>query len=235
MYVRGFYFDWLAAAFVRGVRTDPDLAYPPTETLHLEKALDQLSDQELEDIVQSGSDLGFRLYRFKRTANLPRVARVLTILHGIEPTNLLDVGTGRGAFLWPLLDAFPALPVMAVDKEEDRVKVLRAVNRGGVPRLSSSVEDATRLSFADASFDVVTMLEVVEHVAEAMKALAEAVRVARRFVVISVPLWDDDSLHHVHLFTPERLAEMLQLAGASRVTTDVVNHHLIAIGRISRV
>ncbi|NJM35092.1 MAG: AAA domain-containing protein [Rhodomicrobium sp.] len=30
------------------------------------------------------------------------------------PESLIDFGSGRGVFLWPLLDAFPDLPVMAV-------------------------------------------------------------------------------------------------------------------------
>ena len=34
---------------------------------------------------------------------------------GLAPASLLDVGSGRGAFLWPLLEAFPGLPVIAVE------------------------------------------------------------------------------------------------------------------------
>jgi hypothetical protein len=67
-----------------------------------------------------------------------------------------------------------------------------------------------------------------------MRALAEAVRVARRYVVISVPDRSAGVPHNTHLFSGERLSEMLLLAGASRVTIDVVPDHLIAIGRISR-
>jgi hypothetical protein len=32
---------------------------------------------------------------------LPRVRKVLGVLRGVHPANLLDVGSGRGAFLWP--------------------------------------------------------------------------------------------------------------------------------------
>ena len=47
-------------------------------------------------------------------------ARVLGTLRGIAPTHLLDIGTGRGVFLWPLLDAFPSLMVTAVERDDVR-------------------------------------------------------------------------------------------------------------------
>ena len=50
--------------------------------------------------------------------------RVLGLLRGLlgaslelAAPRLLDVGSGRGAFLWPLLDAFPRLRVTAIDRE----------------------------------------------------------------------------------------------------------------------
>ena len=234
MYEPGFYFDRLAAAFVRGVNRDPLLAYPHDETLRLDAPLEDLNDHDLEKIVRSGIAAGLRLHRFKRTNELPRVAKVLSILQGIEPSNLLDIGSGHGTFLWPLVDTFPALAVTAVDKEEGRVGVVQAVSRGGVEHLRGGIEDATKLSFEESSFDVVTILEVIEHVPEAMKALAEAVRVARRCVIISVPSRDEHGPHHTHLFSEERLTEMMKLAGVARITTDTVQNHLIMIGKISR-
>src|SRR5580704_11737562 len=83
MYEPCFYFDRLAAAFVRGVNKDPLLAYPPDEALHLDAPLEDLSDLDVERIVRWGIASGLRLHRFKRTSELPRVARVLSILQGI--------------------------------------------------------------------------------------------------------------------------------------------------------
>lgn len=73
-----------------------------------------------------------RLHKFKRTMKLSRVQRVLGILRGFQPSNLLDIGSGRGTFLWPLLDSFPWLPVMGVDILERRVEDILAVRRGGI-------------------------------------------------------------------------------------------------------
>lgn len=53
---------------------------------------------------------------FKVKDDLPRVQVVLGFLHGIAPAEqcqaLLDVGSGRGVFLFPLLRDFPDMEVM---------------------------------------------------------------------------------------------------------------------------
>jgi hypothetical protein len=102
------YFDRLAAAFVRG-----KLHNAPAAEAHAElfaPPLDQLAGAELQALIRLGLAHDLRLHKFKRTMDLARVRKVLGILHGLQPAELLDIGSGRGAFLWPLLDAFPGLP-----------------------------------------------------------------------------------------------------------------------------
>lgn len=213
----------LAAAYVRG-----KLAIP------WDVPLAELDRAGLESLVRLGRERGLRLHRFKRTMGLARVARVLGALKGIGPADLLDIGSGRGAFLWPLLDAFPWLPVTAVDRLDYRVADLQAVRDGGVETLTAARGDVTDLGFADASFDVVTLLEVLEHVPDTGRALAEVCRVARRFVVLSVPSQPDDNPEHIHLFSAAILEPLLRTAGASRVTFDATPGHLLAVARVGR-
>lgn len=56
---------------------------------------------------------------FKVKEDLPRVQVVLGFLRGIVPAgqcqSLLDVGSGRGVFLFPLLRDFPDMEVTSLD------------------------------------------------------------------------------------------------------------------------
>ncbi|MCB9559078.1 MAG: methyltransferase domain-containing protein [Kofleriaceae bacterium] len=204
------HYRWLAAAYCRGALRD-----------------DGLGDDDAA--LAAGVAAGLRLHRFKRTAGLPRVRRVLGILRGLGVAALVDVGTGRGAFLWPLLDELVALDVLALDVLPHRVEGLAAVRRGGVARLAAARMDATALGLADGAADAVTLLEVLEHLVDPAPAMAEAVRVARRAVVVTVPSHADDNPEHLHLFTAATLEAGLRAAGARRVTIDGVHGHLVAV------
>jgi len=207
-----YYLD-LAAAFVRGKMPDaPNL--PLAETVRL------------------GLRAGLRLHKFKRTGKLPRVRRVLGTLRGLAPQYLLDIGSGRGVFLWPLLDTFREMPVIALDSNPRRAEDLHAVARGGIARLTAIRGDVCRLPLADRSMDVVAILEVLEHLARPARAVAEAVRVARRAVVVSVPSKDDDNPEHIHLFTRDSLHAMFRSVGARRVHFDGVLNHLLALATV---
>lgn len=202
------YFTELATAFVRGRLGNPSAT------------------------VEDGVSAGLRLHKFKNDAQLARVQRVLGILRGLAPANLLDVGSGRGTFLWPLLDAFPGLAVTAIDHSDRRVSDIQAVRIGGISRLTAARMDAERMAFAQKCFDVVTMLEVLEHMPNPQAALQSAVSVARRFVVVSVPSVPDDNPEHLHLFTPQQLEQMASEAGAARIAIEHVLNHRIAVIRV---
>jgi SAM-dependent methyltransferase len=55
------------------------------------------------------------------------------------------------------------------------------------PNLEYRVEEATSLSFADNEFDTATAIEVLEHVPEPERTVAEMARVAERWLLVSVP------------------------------------------------
>ncbi len=220
------YFERIAAAYVRG-----KIASHGDSRL-FETALSDLEDTELDAILQIGREAGLRLHRFKRTMGLARVERVLGTLRGIAPESLLDIGSGRGAFLWPLSDAMPWLEITACDRLDYRVADIRAVRDGGFANLNAQLQDATNLSFPDASFDVVTALEVLEHIPDAARAVAEAVRVARRFVIASVPSQPDDNPEHIHLFSHGDLEQMFLSAGAVRINFESVLNHTIIVAKV---
>lgn len=224
------YYLSFAAAYVRGhyqQSLDVDL---PTS---LQGVFDQLSDEDLLHLYTIGQEAGLRLYRYKRSSILPRVQKVIGALRGIYPANLLDIGSGRGTFLWPLLDSFPALPVTAIDASLERARQLQAVELGGIERLSTYHMDAADLAFEDQSFDVVTALEVLEHIPRVEAALGEIIRVAKRFVIISVPSKEDNNPEHIHLLTQSRMQPMLAAVGVQRAKFEYVHNHMIAVANVN--
>lgn len=208
------YFTALAAAFVRG------------------RLLSLARERDDALVIARGLEAGLRLHKFKRNTDLPRVRRVLGALQGIAPESLLDVGSGRGTFLWPLLDAFPTLPVTAIDQDPRRASDLGAVARGGIARRTAYAMNAEALLTEDASFDVVTLLEVLEHMPHPGRAVHHAVRTARRFVVATVPSKEDDNPEHIHLFDAASLGTLFSSAGAETVRFDYVRGHILAIARV---
>lgn len=180
-------------------------------------------------LVELAREAGLSLHKFKRKHGPPRVTRVLSLLRELAPRRLLDIGTGRGAFLWPLLARFPDLEVVSIDRAIARVKDVEAVRAGGIQRVRGLPADVAALPFRTDSFDVVTMLEVLEHVADPAAAAAEALRVARGFVVVSVPSHADDNPEHIRVFEEGSLGELFRDAGCRRVSVDRVRGHMIAL------
>ena len=177
----------LTAAYVRGelkgdLRIPRDLAEIPLEAL---------TDEELALLCRMGEEAGLRLYHFKRREELPRVRAVLGILSGIMPGNLLDVGSGRGAFLFPFLNRFPDTPVTAVDLLPRRVQMLGAVSRGGVDRLTVLHQDICTWEGAEKTFDAVTLLEVLEHIPDVQQAVTAAVSLAKPVNSYSLTAWKE--------------------------------------------
>lgn len=76
------------------------------------------------------------------------------------------------------------------------------------------------------------MLEVLEHIPDTAAALRSALRVARRFAILSVPSRPDDNPEHIHLFSAARLTALLREHGAARVTIEQVPGHVIAVAKV---
>ena len=218
----------LATAYVRGQQ----LRQLELPAQLLCKSFIELTDEDCAELLQLATEQGLRLHSFKKTMGLPRVSRVLGTLRGLAPLSLLDVGSGRGVFLWPLLQAFSHLEVRSIDLDEFHVDKINAVNRGGVSNVAGEVMDLCQLAYEDDHFDVITALEVLEHIKDYHRAIDELVRVAKSFVVISVPSKEDDNPEHINLFTGKVLKELFLAAGAKSVTVDYVLNHIVLVVRV---
>lgn len=101
---------------------------------------------------------------------------------GLEAASLCDVGCGAGA----LLSFARARGIKAVGIEPDAGRVADAKAAG----LDARTGTAEALPLADHSFDLVTFENALHHVTDIGRALAEAMRVARRAIVIVDPWFD---------------------------------------------
>jgi SAM-dependent methyltransferase len=134
---------------------------------------------------------------------------------------VLDVGCGLGYGLNLL--AIKAAEVVGVDVDEQAIAYCRERLQGRNPRLTAlDVYDGETLPYPDDRFDIVTTIDVIEHVPDYQRFLAELVRVARRAVIVSTPNrrpehtnTDGTPMNHWHLreWTRSELETILQPLG----------------------
>jgi SAM-dependent methyltransferase len=125
---------------------------------------------------------------------------------------ILDVGCGTGGNL-EMLAKFGAAE--GVDVSDDALEFCR---RKGLKAHKGLAE---KLPFADESFDVVTALDVVEHLDDDIAGLSEMHRVLRTggktliFVPAFMWLWgvQDDVSNHRIRYTKQQITERLRQAG----------------------
>ena len=209
-----------------------DGLYRELAEAYIRGAAPELSDLRGDALLAAGREAGLKLHRFKRTMGLPRVSRAIGALKAVQPASLLDIGPGRGAALWPILDAFPDLEVAVIEPDPRRRSHLEAVVRGGIDRLRVVDGDGAATGFDDDAFDVATVLEVLEHQTDPARMAAELVRVARRFVIASTPSKPDDNPEHIQLFDGDRLRTLFLSAGALSVSIDHVLNHIVVVARL---
>ena len=174
---------------------------------------------------------------FKVKDDLPRVQVVLGFLQGIVPAglcnSLLDVGSGRGVSLFPLLREFPDLEVTSLDILPHRVELLQCIHDGGIVNLHPIQANICSWAAPDKSFDVVTMLEVMEHIPDTESVVKNAIRLARNYVIVSVPSKPDDNPEHIHLFSNEDLKSLFLNNGCSKVKFMSVTNHIVMVAYLN--
>lgn len=131
----------------------------------LSKEIEELSEEELCAIVGAGQQAGLKLYPFKKgTKELPRVRRTIGFLYSIQFETMLDVGSGRGVFLIPFMKKFPWVQVTSPDLLDKRVTFLNELASGGFKQMHAEQKNICDQPYLDKSFDVITLLEVLEHI-----------------------------------------------------------------------
>lgn len=126
---------------------------------------------------------------------------------------ILDVGCGTG-INFSLLSRFGE--TISTDESEDALKFSK--NRGLTRIVRSDIEF---LPFKSSTFDIITALDVLEHIDDDLEAMAELLRVIKKdgVLLITVPaygfLWSehDEALHHRRRYTASELRNKLTNSG----------------------
>jgi len=112
------------------------------------------------------------------------------LLDRAEPASLLDVGCGEGALVQRFAQRLGSRRVVGVDLREDSLQA--GWSRHEAPNLEYRTLDGGELPFADGEFDLVSAIELLEHVPDPNLTLREMSRCAQRHLLVSVPrepLW----------------------------------------------
>jgi 2-polyprenyl-3-methyl-5-hydroxy-6-metoxy-1,4-benzoquinol methylase len=153
----------------------------------------RVTDEFLVDGRRVGPDECRRLF------DAPLPSRMGAVLARVRGPRLLDVGAYDGAFLAALVRERDEIDAVAVDYDEENLRIARFLH----PELESQLVQGSvyDLPFDDATFDCVTFQEVIEHLEGAAQAIKELNRVLKAggSLLISTPnvyYWRD-VLHHV--------------------------------------
>jgi SAM-dependent methyltransferase len=104
------------------------------------------------------------------------------MLSGLAPDVVVEIGAGEGRITERLVERFPKATVVGLDLPD--TNLAEEWDEIEVPMFFG---DATRMPFVDRSIDLVVGLEVLEHVPNPERALADIARVCRGTTIVSVP------------------------------------------------
>ncbi len=115
-----------------------------------------------------------RSHRWRTAAN-----SAAYLLPELKPDmRILDVGCGPGTITADLADRVPDGHVTGIDAAAEIVSQAREL-AGGRPNLEFAAGDVYALDFPDGTFDVVHCHQVLQHLGDPVRALAEMRRVTR--------------------------------------------------------
>jgi SAM-dependent methyltransferase len=155
-------------------------------------------------------------------------ARVSALIRG---TTVLDVGCCFGFLPIMLAERDPRLAIAGCDVVPGTAALADRTARSLGCRTRFIAADAARLPARSVGVDTVLAVHVLEHLPAAATAgvLAELCRVARRRVVVAVPLEDapDPTYGHLQAFDLRSLAELGEASGWSWTVQDYEGGWLI--------
>jgi SAM-dependent methyltransferase len=106
----------------------------------------------------------------------------------IPNPRILEIGAGHGKLSAKILELHPTATLTVSDLDPASVAKISAGELGANPRARTQVVDATAIDADNDSYDLVVFAQAFHHLppAIAYRAIAEATRVGKRFLVIDL-------------------------------------------------
>jgi ubiquinone/menaquinone biosynthesis C-methylase UbiE len=175
-------------------------------------------EAELTDIDERMYSTYFGKERFKKITKL---------MKQLDFSSLLDVGCGSGKYL---IDKSAGVDISRGYLRQAKTRAMQKCLRVDLFQV-----DNTKLPFCSNSFDLVLCSEVLEHTVDWQGALRELIRVAKKYILVSVPghtmfsIFQRDkskSLNeygkgHLHDITPRLIKKLLDNIKAKVVVEEV--------------
>lgn len=154
---------------------------------------DEVTDQAKQRIITMLDRVGTLTKLHERFAHA-----ALSVVADIPSPRILELGAGHGKLSAQILQLHPTATVTVSDADPESVANIAAGALGSHPRVRTAVIDATMIDIEDDSYDLVLFALAFHHLppAAACRAIAEATRVGKRFLVI------DLKRHKPLLFVP---------------------------------
>ncbi len=142
----------------------------------------------------------------------------------IKPQHILDIGCGTGETLNYLKKILPKAKLTGIDESSIAVKLSQQNTKTKIIKGS-----ALQLPFKDSSFDLILLLDVLEHIKRDGKVISEAKRVLDKngVIIITCPattfIWSrhDTRQGHIRRYS---ISEVKKLAKKTNLKIDLINY-----------
>lgn len=149
----------------------------------------RIDNQEIDIVVGHATNKRHTRNPLKNMLLRQFDSTLTSILSCVQLTKILEIGSGEGDVVKIAKKLFPNCYYVAVDIDED---LLRLAKAHGADEVALSTSEPLQLPYPDESFDLVLMIEVLEHLFMPEEGLKEAKRLTKSFFIASVPnepLW----------------------------------------------
>jgi ubiquinone/menaquinone biosynthesis C-methylase UbiE len=158
--------------------------------------------------------------------------RIMKVLARLRCESMLDVGGAEGYKSY-IARRLLGMRVHTSDLSEEACK--RAGEIFGVQATSVDIHE---IPFADGEFDVLTCSETLEHVTEPKQAIDELLRVAKKAVIITVPVEDPEHLeehyfenNHINAFDVDSF-DYLRERGYEVIANKYMSRRILRYGQL---